>query len=190
MWEKGFPLRECVSKRLTLCFYAAVRVHPLIHTIAGLVLLLLGVLLTLQNFGALSLGDVQLLWPLIIVAFGLSRVLERRGRIEGLVLLLAGVVVQLANLGFFTLPAYEKVRYWPLAVLLAGLSEVRSFQSAWTVVEGFVIVFVGAWLQLSYFGLVHIGSYRAWPVLLVAVGGLMLLRGLARGGLRGRPAVG
>ncbi len=166
------------------------RVPPLIHAIAGAVLLLLGVLFTLQNFAVLAFGDAQLLWPLILVAFGLSRVLERGGRVEGAVLLLAGVVIQLANLGAFTLPAYERVRYWPLAVLLAGLSEVRSFQSPWTILEGCVIVFVGSWLQLSYFGLVHIGSYRAWPLLIVAVGGLMLLRGLARRSLRASPAAG
>jgi LiaF transmembrane domain/LiaI-LiaF-like transmembrane region len=154
-----------------------VRVRFPTEGVVGAVLVLLGILFTLQNFGVLSLGDV-LFWPLLIVAFGLSRVFDRRGRIEGLVLLLAGVVVQLSNLGLFALPANERVRYWPLAVLLAGLSEVRSFQNFRTVVEGFVIVSLGAWLQLSYFGLVHIASYRAWPLGLAAVGVLMLWRSL------------
>ena len=51
-------------------------------------------------------------------------------------------------------------------------------------VEGFAIVCLGVWLQLAYFGLVHISAYRAWPLVLAAVGGVMIRRGIRATGRR------
>ena len=112
----------------------------------------------------------------------LSRVFERSGRVEGLVLLIAGGGVQLSNLGLFALPAREVVRYWPLTVVAVGLWALVFSQGIRAKVEGFAIWCLGMWLQFSYFGVVHISSYRVWPLVLVAVGGVMAWRGLyARG---------
>ena len=159
-----------------LCFRSNVRV------VVGVIVTLLGALFTLQNFGVLSLGDVQLFWPMLVVAFGLSRVFERSGRVEGLVLLIAGGAVQLSNLGLFALPAREVVRYWPLTVVVVGLWGLMFSQGIRAKVEGFAIWCLGMWLQFSYFGVVHISSYCVWPLVLVAVGGVMAWRGLyARG---------
>ncbi len=85
-----------------------------VHVVLGLIVGLLGILFTLQNFGVLLLGDVQLFWPLLVVAFGVSRVFERSGRLGAFVLLIVGGVVQFSNLGLLVLPGRELVRYWPL----------------------------------------------------------------------------
>ena len=151
-----------------------------VHVILGLIVGLLGFLFTLQNFGVLLLGDVQLFWPLLVVAFGVSRVFERStGRLGAIVLLIVGGVVQFSNLGLFVLPGRELVRYWPLTVVLAGLWELVFSQGTRAMVEGSAIAFLGLWLQLSYFGMVHISSYRLWPLVLSAIGCVMVWRGLS-----------
>ena len=149
-----------------------------VHVVVGVIVGLLGILFTLQNFGLHLLGDVQLFWPLLVVAFGLSRIIDRRGRLAGVLLLIVGGGVQLSNLGLFVLPGREVVRYWPLTVVLVGLGELVFSRGIGAIVEGSAIVFLGVWLQLSYFGLVHISSYRLWPLVLAAVGGVMVWRGL------------
>ena len=155
-----------------------------VHVVLGVIVGLLGILFTLQNFGLLSLGDVQRFWPLLVVAVGLCRVFERSGRVEGLILLIVGGGVQLSNLGLFALPVHEVVRYWPLTVVAVGLWELALSQSIRAMVEGFAIASLGMWLQFSYFGVVHISSYRPWPLVLVAVGGLMVWRGFYARGFR------
>jgi LiaF transmembrane domain len=145
--------------------------------IVGVFVGILGIVFTLQNFGVFSLGDVQLFWPMLVVAFGLCRVFERSGRLEGAILLVVGGGVQLSNLGLFALPAREVMRYWPLTVVAAGLWELALSQGIRAAVEGFAIASLGMWLQLSYFGVVHISSYRLWPLVLVVVGCVMAWRG-------------
>ena len=154
-----------------------VRFRSNLHVVVGVIVGLLGILFALQNFGGLSLGDVQLFWPLLVVAFGLSRIFERSGRPAGLLLLIAGGGVQLSNLGLFALPSREVVRYWPLTVVLVGLWELTFSQGIRAMVEGFAIAVLGVWLQLSYFGLVHISTYRLWPLVLTAIGVVMVGRG-------------
>ena len=121
---------------------------------------------------------------MLVVAFGLCRVFERSGRVEGLILLILGGGVQLSNLGLFALPPLEAVRYWPLTVVAVGLWELALSQGIRTMVEGFAIASLGMWLQFSYFGVVHISSYRPWPLVLVAVGGVMVWRGFCARGFR------
>jgi hypothetical protein len=159
-----------------------VRFHFNAQVATGVIVGFLGILFTLQNFSALSLGDVQRFWPLLVVAFGLCRVFERSGRPEGLILLMVGGGVQLSNLGLFALPPLEAVRYWPLTVVAVGLWELALSQGTRAMVEGFAIASLGMWLQFSYFGIVHVNSYRPWPLVLVVVGGVMVWRGFyARG---------
>ena len=153
------------------------RIRFNVQVVVGVIVGLLGVLFTLQNFDVLLLGDVQLVWPLLVVAFGLCRVFERSARVEGLILLIVGGGVQLSNLGLFALPAHEMVRYWPLTVVAVGLWELALSQGIRTTVEGFAIASLGMWLQFSYFGVVHISSYRLWPVALMVIGSVMVWRG-------------
>ena len=160
------------------------RFHFNAQVAAGVIVGILGILFTLQNFSVLLLGDAQRFWPLLVVAFGLCRVFERSGRVEGLILLIVGVGVQLSNLGLFALPVYEVVRYWPLAVLAVGLWELALSQGTRAMIEGFAIASLGMWLQFSYFGIVHVSSYRPWPLVLVAISAVMVWRGFYARGFR------
>ncbi len=140
-------------------------------------MMFLGLVLTVLSFIAHQAWSVQRFWPLLVVGFGVVRVAEQSSQIEGWVLLVVGSVVQLSNLGLFVLPGREVVRYWPVTVVLVGLSELMLSRSPGAKGEGGAVVLLGVWLQLSYFGASHISSYRAWPLVLAAVGGVMMWRG-------------
>ena len=144
---------------------------------AGLALAALGVVLTELSYSVRDSWSVQRFWPLLVVGFGVSRLAEPAGRVAGWVLIVVGAALQLANLGVFVLPAREVVRYWPVVVMLAGLQEMLRSRGLPAKVEGLAAAFLGLWLQLSYFGAPHIGSYRPWPLLLLAFGALMAWRG-------------
>ena len=143
---------------------------------AGLAIVALGLVLTTLSFSAGEAWSTQRFWPLLVAVFGAMRIAEQPRRVEGWILLIIGGAVQLANLGLFVLPGREVVRYWPLAVVLVGVWELVSSRSMGAKVEGVAVVFLGAWLQLSYFGAVHVSSYRLWPLLLSAAGGVMVWR--------------
>ena len=146
------------------------------RVVAGSAIAILGSILTVLSLSLRQAWSVERFWPLLVVGFGASRIVERSGRFEGWLLLAVGGWVQLSNLGLVALPGHDAVRYWPLTVVLAGVWEMVFSRRVGAIVEGAAIVFLGAWLQLSYFGAVHIGSYRLWPVVLVAIGGVMVWR--------------
>jgi hypothetical protein len=86
--------------------------------VTGLFLLLIGVLLILENFGYISIGHVLRLWPVIIIAIGLGRILSRVPfgmRLEGAFWILAGCVLLASTL--MMIP----IGVWPLLFIFVGL---------------------------------------------------------------------
>jgi hypothetical protein len=136
--------------------------------LVGGALALLRIVLTLLNIR--PTWAVQRFWPMLVVGLGLDRFVERAGWIRGLVLLLVGIVVQLSNFGVFTLPSREVMRYWPLILVTIGLLEIARSAKHGGLAGGMALWCLGVWLQLSYFGVAHLSSYRLWPLLLTAIG--------------------
>ena len=97
--------------------------------VAGALMILFGVLFTLDNMGVLDAGDVLTWWPVILIALGLFKVIQ---------------------------PAHEGQRRL-----------------------GYVLLAIGAFLQLQVLGLTRMRS--AWPFLLVVIGGFLVWRALGRG---------
>jgi predicted membrane protein len=88
--------------------------------VLGVIFLLLGVLLTLRNLGVIEVGSALHFWPLVLVAIGLSGVLQPResnGRGLGLTLLLIGVWLQLS---YFGLIPFRIRDLWPVIFVLIG----------------------------------------------------------------------
>src|SRR5262250_2832694 len=88
----------------------------------GMVVIALGALALLDNLGVLDVGDVWSLWPLLLVAFGLARMLRPRGqpgRWTGGLAFLFGTWMLLQNLGLA--PVRLGVIFWPLLILLLGV---------------------------------------------------------------------
>lgn len=96
---------------------------------AGLLLITLGVISILNNFGLtdINIGSlINLLWPLFLITAGINLVRVRRsipGLVTGAVLLALGVLFFGRNAGFFTFDMTWFWRgFWPLILILIGLN--------------------------------------------------------------------
>jgi len=93
--------------------------------VGGLMLLALGAVFLLQNFGVLHAGRVGDYWPLLLVWVGLTRIIcTTRGRhhfASGVVILALGVAFQLDRLGIVWIHARD---FWPLLLVVAGVALV------------------------------------------------------------------
>jgi predicted membrane protein len=89
--------------------------------IFGVVVVIAGVTLLLDQMNLIDASRVFRFWPLILIAFGVSTLLTCRGsgrRFWGGFLILAGIALQLQELG------YERVRIetlWPIFIIAVGV---------------------------------------------------------------------
>lgn len=108
--------------------------------IAGGVLIFLGLLFTLDNFGIIDAGDVLDYWPVILIILGVVRVVhpQHEGqRVFGFVMIGLGIFFQLQALGLTDLRFRD---LWPLVLVLVGgvliwraFERGRSLDSGWAV---------------------------------------------------------
>ena len=90
--------------------------------VAGTVVIILGILLTLNNLGKIEVGDYLHFWPVALIAFGMAVFLESSkmpGRFAGGTLMLAGTLMLLNNLGVIRFRLHD---WWPLLLILLGIS--------------------------------------------------------------------
>jgi predicted membrane protein len=90
--------------------------------ILGLVILVLGILLTLDNLQILDSEQVFRLWPLLLVAWGAALILGSGGMLRkllGVLIGVAGVAVLLGNLGLVEFDFFD---LWPLLLVFLGLA--------------------------------------------------------------------
>ena len=83
----------------------------------GLVLIVLGLLLALDQAGLWAVGGLHELWPLFLVALGLGRLASPARRGSGVMMLGLGLIF-LAQTGHVA-PLHQT---WPLILVLAGIS--------------------------------------------------------------------
>jgi predicted membrane protein len=96
-----------------------------VHLIVGLAIMAWGLLLTLDNFGVVEADLFWRLWPLVLVAIGLVRLLlsARRG---GSLFALSGGLLTFVGLALLltTLEVVSFRKVWPLIVLAVGVAIV------------------------------------------------------------------
>jgi predicted membrane protein len=88
---------------------------------AGLVIIALGGLALLGNFGIVHVGRIWRFWPLILIAVGFSKMLQPRGstgRFGGAIVSLVGLWLLLENLGLWP---YNLGQLWPLFIVAIGV---------------------------------------------------------------------
>ncbi len=88
--------------------------------IGGILLVLVGVLFTLDSFGVLKAGDLLDYWPLVLVGAGLARIVGPRRpqeRVGGVILTMAGGLLLLRTLHLFWFRLHD---LWPVLFLLGG----------------------------------------------------------------------
>ena len=90
----------------------------------GLVVILLGVLFTLDKLEYIDVGDYWAYWPVLLIALGLGRLLQPRAcqhRSSGVVWIAIGTLILLVNLGVVS---HQVWHYWPVLLVLLGMSIV------------------------------------------------------------------
>lgn len=112
----------------------------------------------------------------------------------GVLVIAVGLIFLLENLQL--LEAAKALRFWPVALIVIGTAKI--FDARGSRGFGVVLAAVGTWLLLENFGLVTLSFAQLWPVVLIAVGGLLIRRaflapwagpaGRSRAPSRGLPA--
>jgi predicted membrane protein len=98
--------------------------------VVGLVVIILGVLLTLDNLGLVEIESPLRYWPVLLIALGLSKSLQGRSggsRGWGIALLVVGLWLLLRNLDLMPVRLED---FWPVLLVLAGAALV------WQAVRG------------------------------------------------------
>jgi predicted membrane protein len=94
----------------------------------------------------------------------------------GLLIAAAGVVLLLDQQG--VIDANKVFQYfWPILCISFGL--VNIFQSGGRRIWGIILLIIGVRLVLDDFGIGHIVFHTLWPVIIIAIGGLMVWQAIA-----------
>jgi predicted membrane protein len=98
------------------------------QVILGLIIVVIGVLFTLDNMGIIYAHDYVRYWPALIVVYGVGKMVQPRsspGRFAGLIFTLVGLVLLLDRLDVFEVRLWD---FWPLIIVIIGLSLIwRSY---------------------------------------------------------------
>jgi len=89
-----------------------------------------------------------------------------------------GVILILDNFGF--IDASVLAPYWPMLLILWGVSHLVQRFSGRRVSWGLSWIAVGAIILLNNLGVIAVGIQVLWPVVLVIIGANLLLRGAQR----------
>lgn len=99
------------------------------HHIVGILIILIGILALLNNFGLVNISLtylLNLLWPLLLVIAGIGFIVNRRDLpsiVAGSLLIALGVIFFGRNAGFFEIDMQNFWQvFWPIIIILIGLS--------------------------------------------------------------------
>src|SRR5512135_2045428 len=87
----------------------------------GLVLIVLGILYLLDNFGVLYIGHISSFWPVLFIVFGVARLLDFDGRSHhnGIGWIFLGMWLLISVNGYFGLDFHNS---WPILIIGWGIS--------------------------------------------------------------------
>ncbi|MFZ1728716.1 MAG: DUF5668 domain-containing protein [Bacteroidota bacterium] len=94
------------------------------QAVVGIIVLLLGVILTLGNFDIIDSSSVLRFWPVLLVIFGAIKALQpgrSRGRMFGIIISAIGLFMLLDRLDIIWFEFWD---LWPLVLILIGGSLV------------------------------------------------------------------
>jgi predicted membrane protein len=92
--------------------------------VIGALIVAIGLVILLDNLGIVRVYDIWRFWPVILIGFGVSRILESRapgGQVWGGLMVLVGVAFLLDNLHILIFDFDVSQLIWPLAVIGFGV---------------------------------------------------------------------
>ena len=92
----------------------------------------------------------------------------------GSMLALLGVVLLLDNLGL--IDADDVLQFWPLLLIAFGAVQIVQRNDTGGKTFGMIIGIVGLWLLLNNLDIVSLSLFALWPLLLIGLGILLLVR--------------
>jgi hypothetical protein len=121
-----------------------------------LLLIIIGVLLLLSNFGIIS-GDYWSLiwqfWPLLLIVIGLDSIFKREGLVASTFMIGIGVIFLLANLGYLNVSVWQMVlTLWPILIIAIGFDILIGRRSIWASIAGIVVIVAILFGSLWLFG--------------------------------------
>lgn len=161
----------------------ALRATP--QLIAGGILLALGLALLLERLDLVRPFEVGRLWPLVVIAFGLSRIFgqeEPRELRRGWLLFLFGVWFFINTFEFLGL---DWGTSWPLTLVAVGSARLLAGETGRRRGSALFLIGLGALFQVLVLDLFGIGLTDGWPLILIAAGVWITLRAF---GVGARPA--
>jgi hypothetical protein len=140
--------------------------------IPGLLVAAAGVLLTLHNLEVIRIQGIWRFWPLLLIAFGLSQMLNpnRKNLGVGVAFVVIGAFFQLANLRLIDIRIDDLWRFWPLLLIVFGVGHLMSRHRPRNITAGVFLLSLGVYFQLSMLNLIHVSLWKLWPVVLIAMG--------------------
>ena len=92
----------------------------------------------------------------------------------GAVLLLMGTAMLLDNLDIIQIGSIW--HHWPALIIALGIGKLTQADHQKERINSFWLIFVGAWLYVSVFRLFGLDFSDSWPLLLVGLGAIMVMR--------------
>ena len=141
----------------------------------GYILILLGLILLVGNLGYFSLLD---LWPLLIVLAGVLFFIQWIRDRENYGLLMPASIMIIIGLLFLYCQHYgwyEMKDLWPIFIMAPGVGFILMYllgeQEAGLLIPGGIMLAIGILFISS-----NEWAWRWWPVVLIVVGALIILR--------------
>jgi len=100
------------------------------------------------------------------------------GMIVGAIVVAVGLLLLLDNLGIIRFR--DLWQYWPVLLIVWGLSHIFSKRGLASYAWGGVIALIGALLLLDNLDIIFFNVHLIWPLIIIAVGVAMLLHALER----------
>lgn len=101
--------------------------------------------------------------------------------ILGFVLLGLGILWTLDNMNIYE--SERLLKWWPLVLILIGLTHLSGSRGNRRILSGTLFTGAGVLLTLDLVGLVDVNVWTLWPLFLVAVGAMIVVRSLRSSGM-------
>lgn len=99
-------------------------VRPTPQLVIALLIIALGILFTLDNFGIVHAGDVLRLWPALLIVFGLIRLSQPGDGPSRMVGVIVAGLGALLLLSYLDLIHFSIWSLWPLVLVLLGIGMI------------------------------------------------------------------